>query len=316
VGVWDNERFDRVIRAATRLVTALSCVAGVAAINLAVVVGAPAQASAATAYRYWALYLGHGSTWQYAQRGPASEYPADGDVEGWRFAIQTDAAGGLTPRDVPDFATLCATTPAKAGDIRVGLVIDFGVANDAPAHESPPAGVVPGCVYVHAGVTGAAVLEAATTVRIGTGVDAGLVCGIDGYPKTECAPSVVVRQGSTPTSTPTPSSRPTTTPVAARTPTTTASAASTVLPAPSSAPPVPALTTDPPAIASVSPVGSEPPAIGGSVRSSIAAPAAATSLAALKTGGGSGVALTAVLGGVLVVALGAAAVWRSRRGRR
>jgi hypothetical protein len=303
-----------VIRAATRLVTALSCVAGVAAINLAVVVGAPAQASAATAYRYWAFYVGHGSTWQYAQRGPASEYPADGDVEGWRFAIQTDAAGGLMPRDVPTFATLCATTPAKAGDIRVGLVIDFGAASDAPAHESPPAGVVPGCVYVHAGDTGAAVLQAATTVRIGTGVDAGLVCGIDGYPKTECAPSVAVTQASTPA----PSSRPTTTPAAARTPTTAASPASTVLPAPSSAPPVPALTTDRPAIDSASPVGSEPLAIGGSARSSVAASAsaaAATSLAALKTSGGSRVAVTAVLGGVLVVALAAAAVWRTRRGR-
>ncbi len=70
------------------------------------------------------------------------------------------------------------------------MVVDFGLATDAPAHETPPAGVVPGCVYVHDGDTGADVLAAAAAVRIGTGSDAGLVCGIDGYPKTECAVAV------------------------------------------------------------------------------------------------------------------------------
>jgi hypothetical protein len=300
-----------VIRAATWLVAALSCVAGVAMFTIAT----PARASAATAYRYWAYYLGQGSTWQYAQRGPASEHPVDGDVEGWRFAIQTDAAGGLTPRDVPDFATLCAATPAKAGEIRVGLVIDFGVASDAPAHESPPAGVVPGCVYVHAGDNGSAVLQAATTVRIGTGVDAGLVCGIDSYPKTECAVAVAV----IPSSTATPSSRPTTTPTAARTPTSTATA-STIRPTPSSAPPPPAAAT----AATVGSASSAQPAIGGTPASGgtsgsdVAAPSSPeTSFAVLKTshsGSGSGV-VAAVLGGVLVVVLGAAAIVRSRRGR-
>src|SRR5476651_774577 len=134
----------------------LAALAGYAAVVIAV----PGQASAATAYRYWAYYVAHGTSWQYSERGPATEYPVDGEVQGWRFAVQVDAANGLLPRAAPDFATLCASTPAKAGELRVGVVIDFGLATDAPAHEKPPAEVVPGCVYVQDGATGAAVLQA------------------------------------------------------------------------------------------------------------------------------------------------------------
>ena len=107
----------------------LAALAGCAAMVFAL----PAHASAATAYRYWGYYIAHGTSWQYSQRGPASEYPADGEVQGWRFAVQADATSGLVPRAAPDFATLCATTPAKAGELRVGLVVDFGLATDAPS---------------------------------------------------------------------------------------------------------------------------------------------------------------------------------------
>jgi hypothetical protein len=298
-----------VIRAASWVVAALSCLVGVAVFTLAT----PAPASASTAYRYWAFYLAHGSTWQYSQRGPASEYPTDGDVEGWRFAIQVDAGGGLTPRDVPDFATLCASNPAKAGDIRVGIVVDFGVTSDAPVHESPPAAVVPGCVYVHDGDSGAAVLQAATTVRIGAGSDAGLVCGIDGYPKAECAPAVTV-------------------------PTTTTAAPTAQTPAapPTATQKTPAPTTTPVAVSSaalaassVASEGSLTPGDAASPLGSFASavvplgaaglppsPAPVSSLTYLRTSsGGSGAAFPAVIGGVLVVVIGGAAIWRARRGR-
>jgi hypothetical protein len=290
-----------VIRAASWVVAALSCLAGVAAITVAT----PAPASASTAYRYWAFYLAHGSAWQYSQRGPASEYPTDGDVEGWRFAIQADATGGLTPRQVPDFATLCASTPAKAGEIRVGIVIDFGVPGDAPAHESPPAGVLPGCEYVHDGDSGAVVLQAATTVRIGTGSRVGLVCGIDGYPKTECTPAVTV-----PT-TPAAHTSTTATPTQnARTPTTT---------------PAPASSAALPTANSLAPAGSAPagsPADAASPLSSFASavvplgaagqPASLASLRSTSRSHG-GLELTAVAGGILVVVIGGAAIWRARR---
>jgi hypothetical protein len=291
-----------VIRAASWVVAVLSCLAGVGA----VMVSTPAPASASTAYRYWAFYLAHGSTWQYAQRGPASEYPADGDVEGWRFALQTDAAGGLTPRDVPDFAALCASTPPKAGQLRVGIVIDFGVASDAPVHESPPAGVVPGCVYVADGASGAAVLQAATTMRIGTGSKAGLVCGIDGYPTSECGPAVTVASAATPTT------RPTKAPTASTTTPTSPSAAavataSSVVPQRSSV------------VQSSAPAEDSPPVAGPAAASLVPLGAAGqpTSLGfvRLRSNNSDRIEFTAVIGGVLVVVIGGAALWRARRGR-
>lgn len=297
----------RASRAASWVVAALSCLAGVGA----VMVATSAPASASTAYRYWAFYLAHGSTWQYAQRGPASEYPADGDVEGWRFAVQADAASGLTPRDVPDFATLCASTPPKAGELRVGIVIDFGVAGDAPAHEPPPAGVVPGCVYVHDGASGAAVLQVATTVRIGTGSDAGLVCGIDGYPKTECGPAVTVASTATPTAQP-PTARPVplqNTPQATKAPTT------STTPAPVSAAVAPASSFVPQGSA---PAENSPPvaalASATLVPLGAAGQAGSFGFVRLRSNSSDRIEFTAVIGGVLVVVIGGAAVRRARRG--
>jgi hypothetical protein len=289
----------------------------------AVVMTVTGQASAAAAYRYWAYYVAapatvaHASSWQYSQRGPASEHPVDGEVQGWRFAVQTDAANGLLPGATPDFSVLCASTPAKPGDIRVGIVVDFGVARDAPAHEKPPAGVVRGCVNVNDEATGADVLAAAAAVRIGTGSDAGLVCGIDGYPRTECAVAVAITPVP-PTATPSPTparASPTTTP-------------STQQPSPTPDPPLSAST------APVSPTPGNPPAAISSTIPSDAAPVAATSappessvpaaptsppsLATLRsnTHHGRGIAATTVAGIALIAILGAAAIWRTRaRGR-
>jgi hypothetical protein len=150
------------------------------------------QAQAASGYRYWAYFLGAGGSWQYSQRGPATDYPTDGQVQGWRFAVQADAAT-LAPRTPPIFGQLCAKTAAASGHIRVGIVLDFGVAADAPAGDHPPAAPIDGCVLVPTGSSGIVVLDAAVgsaEVRIGTGADVGLVCGIAGYPKTECAEAV------------------------------------------------------------------------------------------------------------------------------
>jgi len=300
---------------------ALAALAACAAVAITI----PAHASAATAYRYWAYYVTspHGTSWRYAQRGPAIEYPVDGEVQGWRFAVQVDAASGLLPRAAPDFATLCGSTPAKAGELRVGVVIDFGLATDAPAHEKPPAGVVPGCIDVPDGKTGADVLAAAAAIRIGTGADAGLVCGIDGYPKTQCAVAVAANPAPPAAITsPTPSrasprgtarSEGATTPAAptaTAAPATSAAALSSVTsrPAPSAAR-LSGLAQSP--VLSQSPVA--PPA-------PVPAPASASalSLAALRsnTRHDHGVAATTIGGVALIVILGAAAIWRTRaRGR-
>lgn len=291
-------------RAAAFGLAALAACAGV-------VFAVPGYASAATAYRYWAFYVAspHSTSWQYSQRGPASEYPVDGEVQGWRFAVQSDAANGLLPRATPDFAQLCKSTPAKAGELRVGVVIDFGLATDAPGHEKPPAGVVPGCVYVRDGKTGADVLAAAAAIRIGTGSDAGLVCGIDGYPTTECAVAVTANMPP-PVATPSPTASRTTPHATPDTSVTSAAAVSSLAssPAPTAAPPS-ALTQSP--VLAQSPAA--PPLLVP-----LPATASALSLAALRsnTRHGHGVEATTIGGVALIVMLGAAAIWRTRaRGR-
>jgi hypothetical protein len=287
----------------------LAALAGYAA--LAIVV--PGQANAATAYRYWAYYVGHGNSWQYSQRGPATEYPVDGEVQGWRFGVQVDAGNGLLPGAKPDFGTLCESTPARAGEIRVGVVIDFGLATDAPAHQKPPAGVVRGCVYVRDGGTGADVLQAAAAVRIGTGSDAGLVCGIDGYPKTECAVAVAANPA-LPLATPSPTPSGASPRVTASTQATTTPAATT--PSVTVAPMTSAAGISP-AASSPTPSAAQAPA-GPPSRVSAPATASVLSLAALRssTRHGNGALTGTIAGIVLIVVVGAGALWRSRvRGR-
>ncbi|HXR42156.1 MAG TPA: hypothetical protein VN738_07085, partial [Acidothermaceae bacterium] len=43
-------------------------------VGLTALVGMAGAAHAATAYRYWAYYIAAGNSWQYSQRGPASEH--------------------------------------------------------------------------------------------------------------------------------------------------------------------------------------------------------------------------------------------------
>lgn len=144
---------------------------------------APAQAAA---YRYWGYFHLTNSAWTFAQTGPGQAIPADGSVEGWRFAV-ADEASMRTPRATPAFATLCAGTPVTAGHKRVGLVIDFGRPADAADATKPPPAAKATCVAVPAKATGSDVLVAAgTTLRL----DKALTCGINGWPATGCGDPV------------------------------------------------------------------------------------------------------------------------------
>ena len=266
--------------------------------------GAIRPARADTAYRYWAFYVAQGGSWQFSQRGPASEYPVDGEVQGWRFGIQAEAAHGLPPRAAADFATLCAATPAAANEIRVGIVLDFGTAADEPAHERPPASVVRGCVRVRAGDSGAAVLQASAQVRIGTGGDGGLVCGLDGYPRSECAPAVTAPGPPSPSSHPA-ATTPAPAAVANASAATTSAAAATVSVTTSALPLAASSVASP-----TSTVAATPP------ESTVAA--GPTTLAATRdtTPRARGFSVTTAIGIALVGALALGALWRSRGRRR
>ncbi|MFJ4436222.1 SCO2322 family protein [Streptomyces sp. NPDC088923] len=170
------------------LLTALACVLGLAA-----------PASAASAYRYWSFWeRTDAGAWQYATRGPALARPGDGDVAGFRFAVSEDADDATRPRETADFAAICAGTKARAGRKRVGLVIDFGTAADAPSGERPPPART-ACARVPEDASTADALAAvAKPLRYDA---SALLCGIADYPRHGCGEQVAAPSKTAPSKT-------------------------------------------------------------------------------------------------------------------
>lgn len=148
----------------------------------------PAEAS--TAYRYWSYWNADPSStkWGYATEGSGTHVPRDGSVEGWRFGVAGDGAL-IQPSALPNFETLCAGVSTPADGKRVAIVIDPGTEQEAPEGDRPGT-VITECVTVQPGATGLQILQSLVDVRM----EAGFVCGLDGYPSRECAPLVELPQ--------------------------------------------------------------------------------------------------------------------------
>ncbi len=184
-----------------------------------------APAADAASYRYWSYWLGGDSGWSYSSWGPASLRPADGSVEGWRFGVGQGTGGaGLAPRSAADFDQVCGGTQPAPDTKRVAIIIDSGLAEHAPPGESPR-GTWAMCVTAPPSATGFDILRAAASVR----TQSGMVCGLAGYPASECA--VVV---SPPTPSPAPSPAPSRDPSPTRQPTPVAEPTSQSTPRPQS----------------------------------------------------------------------------------
>ncbi len=162
--------------------------------------GVAPSAAAANEYRYWSYWWAQETSWRYAPAG-ASHRVNDGDVEGWRLSVSPNG-GAPAPRGPAGFGAICGDVPQQDGRIRVGLVVDYGTPQDAPAGQQPPAGVVTACAVVPTGATGFSVLGTHGSARL----DAGFVCGINGYPAGECA--VAVAPSPEPTAAPSPKPAP------------------------------------------------------------------------------------------------------------
>ena len=154
----------------------------VAGVLLALVL--PAAAASAAAYRYWGYFTLSSGTWQFATEGQDQTKPADGSIEGWRFAVG-DEGDTRMPRATPSFEDLCAATEASAGKKRVGVVIDYGRTADTADGTEPPAAKGE-CALVDETATGSQVLAAVASVRS----DKGLVCAVDQFPDTGCGDPV------------------------------------------------------------------------------------------------------------------------------
>ncbi|MGY4771740.1 SCO2322 family protein [Kribbella sp. CWNU-51] len=159
-----------------RLVLAL-----LAGLLLAGTVATTAQAE--DGYRFWGYYQWASGQWAFSQKGSDAVVPADGAVEGWRFAV--GGAKPRVPRAAGDFEAICGKTPAETGKKRVALVVDPGTPEDAASGETP--GPATGtCVVTDVKATGAKILAAVAPVRI----EKGLTCGIAGYPAKGCGDQV------------------------------------------------------------------------------------------------------------------------------
>jgi hypothetical protein len=131
-------------------------------------------------FRFWGYYQWSDNAWTFAQTGPADVAPADGAVEGWRFAVA--GAEPRFPRADGDFELICGSTDADAGEKRVAVVIDYGTEADSEDGSEPPA-AEGACAVVADDATGADVLADVTEVRVD---DSGLTCGLGGYPQQGC----------------------------------------------------------------------------------------------------------------------------------
>ncbi|GGR90461.1 hypothetical protein GCM10010269_32040 [Streptomyces humidus] len=160
----------------------------VLAASAVVATGAAGPAQAA-GYRYWSFWDRTGDHWTYATQGPSTARPADGDVQGFRFAVSADSQDATRPRGAASFAAICARTPARDGTKRVALVIDFGTAADAPGGEAPPSpSPRTACARVPSDATTA---EALAAVAGPLRYDANaLLCAIAGYPGAGCGEQV------------------------------------------------------------------------------------------------------------------------------
>lgn len=144
------------------------------------------QAQAA-GYRYWSFWDLDGDRWTYATQGPSVARPADGDVQGFRFAVSEESDDSAQPRGAADFAVICAKTPAKDGSKRVALVIDFGTAEDAPSGETPPANRTACARVAPDASTAEALASVAEPLRYD---NSALLCAIAGYPERGCGEQV------------------------------------------------------------------------------------------------------------------------------
>ncbi|MEI5100262.1 SCO2322 family protein [Streptomyces sp. PmtG] len=144
----------------------------------------PAQAAE---YRYWSFWQRSADGWVYATQGPSIARPDDGDVDGFRFAVSADATTAKKPRGTADFDAICADTPAKGGQKRIAVVIDFGTAADAPGKQAPPKPRTACARIADAGSSADALAAVAKPLRYDNNA---LLCAISDYPESGCGEQV------------------------------------------------------------------------------------------------------------------------------
>ena len=153
----------------------------------------PQTAHAEDIYRYWSYFTVEDGAFVAAQTGPVDATPADGAVEGYRYAAPADFTNPNLPRadlKTVTFDSVCADVDAAGGEKRVAVVLDYGVEQDAPDSASIPEPVAL-CAVVPTDANGLQVLQSvAPKVRTEQGSFGPMLCGINDYPATGCADEI------------------------------------------------------------------------------------------------------------------------------
>lgn len=189
----------------TRRIGRVVAAAAVAIVSMLALPATPS--SATTYYEYWSYWhKPPGSTsWHYSSVGSAGYYLQKGtQVEGWRYALGTASPSDPKPRPTDvSYDQYCSGKDTDKA-YRVLLVVDYGTQSSAPS------GPVYSCYGFDDAVTGYRVLTQQHSERD----SGGLICAIDGYPRTGCGETA---SSPAPTRSVKPAPKPRTTPQSVRT---------------------------------------------------------------------------------------------------
>jgi hypothetical protein len=154
---------------------------------LLVVGGTAGPAQAADGYKYWNYFHVENGKYVFAKTGPADYQPKDGAVEAYRYGLSSTADGVAPRTEATTYSAddICKGVTAEKGQKRVGVLIDYGTAEDAGSGETPPEPRA-ACAAVPTKANGQQVLDAVADLR----VENQLTCGIDGYPVKGCSVTV------------------------------------------------------------------------------------------------------------------------------
>lgn len=152
----------------------------------------PGSAYASDAYLYWAYFHVQDGEFVSADTGPADSTPADGDIQGYRWAAPADFTNPNLPRadlQTLTFDAVCADDDAGADQKRVAVLIDYGVEQDSDGATPPAPQAL--CAVVPTDANGMQVLEAvAPKVRTQAAGFGPMLCGINDYPTTGCSDQI------------------------------------------------------------------------------------------------------------------------------
>lgn len=177
------------VRTGSVRLIALAVAVGAALTALTAFGAAPAQAAG---YRYWSFWDRSGSGWQYATQGPSTARPADGDVQGFRFAVSADSQDASKPRvparGTPSPSTASAPKPrprAAPSESRWSSTsVRWPTHRTARSHAAERTV----CARVGGDATSAEALAAvARPLRYNS---EALLCSIAGFPRTGCGEQV------------------------------------------------------------------------------------------------------------------------------